>query len=833
MSVFDRFANAAKALAGRDSAAMVRQGGGRVVPLDMPQPPPPTSQAQSEPMVGPAAQWFGPNDPMRPTAPAEVMGRRNDFNSGYNLRQRPRQEENVSFEALRELADGYDLLRLAIETRKDQMSRLNWEIVPRDEKTKMSPELEARTKKYTEMLLRPDREHFWKSWLRSLLEDLLVIDAPSIYIRRTRGGDVFSLDQIDGGTIKRVIDEWGRTPEAPNAAYQQILKGLPAVNYTKKDLMYRPRNVRVHKFYGYSPVEQVLMTVNIALRRQMWQLSYFTDGNIPDSLIGVPSTWTPDQIRVFQDWFDGMLAGNSQRRRGATFVPGEVAKSYVPTKEAEIFGSAEEWLARVIAYCFGLPVQALVKETNRATAETAQIQAIQDGLAPIMEWVKELVDSLLIDEFGELELEFQWQNEKELDPQIQMEIVNGLVDNAKITLNEGREMLGLEPSTDPEANILGYKLITGFVPLNQEEAIKLKKRMMEEFPPPPALSADGEDPENPDGGGSAPPPKGKSSGTAAPEGEGGGSAGPKDDAKPPPAAKHAHGSLAKGASPADKSALSVNRPAARRARKALARTMRGALSELGDDVAAQVEKFLARKGVAKADQDHGDGVSNDDRLVEMLTSKEIDDLVKSLDLSSLDSVIDAVSDDLGIITGDATRMALGQLGAELPEKLVDRVNEKAVAYAKDRAAELVGKRVLPNGDVIDNPNARWAIDQSTRDMIRDTISKGLEDNLGSDAIIESLQSDYAFSPERADMVSRTEIATANSESAMDTYREAKGEGISVQKEWLLGSDPCEVCQANADQGPIDLDDDFDSGDDTSPAHPNCECVVVPVVGDSE
>jgi phage portal protein BeeE len=107
-----------------------------------------------------------------------------------------------------------------------------------------------------------------------------------------------------------LIDVWGRTPQPFAAAartmvypptYQQVLKGLPAVNYAARDIVYRPRNVRAHRVYGFSPVQQVLMTVNIGLRRQLWQLDYFTEGSIPDALIGVPQGWTPDQIKQFQD----------------------------------------------------------------------------------------------------------------------------------------------------------------------------------------------------------------------------------------------------------------------------------------------------------------------------------------------------------------------------------------------------------------------------------------------------------------------------------------------------------------------------------------------------
>ncbi|MGN8097172.1 hypothetical protein [Methylobacterium sp. 22177] len=56
---------------------------------------------------------------MRPLAPAEVAGRRFDYPPGYNLNTTARAYEPVSFAQLRRLADGYDLLRLVIETRKD------------------------------------------------------------------------------------------------------------------------------------------------------------------------------------------------------------------------------------------------------------------------------------------------------------------------------------------------------------------------------------------------------------------------------------------------------------------------------------------------------------------------------------------------------------------------------------------------------------------------------------------------------------------------------------------------------------------------------------------
>ena len=137
-------------------------------------------------------------------------------------------------------------------------------------------------------------------------------------------------------------------PEPPYPAYQQVLKGLPAVDYRSDELFYLPRNVRSHRVYGYSPVEQVVMTVNIALRRQLHQLQYYTEGNVPEALIGVPETWTPDQIGQFQAYWDALLEGDTAQRRHARFVPDTISKSFVQTKDAGLKDDYDEWLARIV-----------------------------------------------------------------------------------------------------------------------------------------------------------------------------------------------------------------------------------------------------------------------------------------------------------------------------------------------------------------------------------------------------------------------------------------------------------------------------------------------------
>ena len=415
--------------------------------------------------------WFGPLDPPAPGAPADVAGRQWDYPAGYNLALAPRQAEPVSFHTLRQLADGYDLLRLVIETRKDQVARMAWSIKPRAGATGAGAG--ATGAAAIAFFRRPDGIHGWADWLRLVLEELFVIDAPAFYCRRDRAGRLLALLPLDGATIKPVIDAWGRTPQPTRegdatvwpTAYQQVLKGFPAIDYSIRDLIYRPRNPRVNRAYGFSPVEQVMTTVNIALRRQLFLLEYFTEGNIPDSLIGVPDGWTPDQIATYQKYWDAYFSGDAGRRRRAKFVPGGVAKTFVQTKEPELKSAFDDWLARIVCFAFSVSPQALVQQINRATAETQKESADEEGFEPILAWVKALVDDLLAAEFGAPDLEFAWNPSASVDPAAQEQVLSAYTGRGILTINEARAMLGRDPLPDPAADRAMALTGAGYVPL--------------------------------------------------------------------------------------------------------------------------------------------------------------------------------------------------------------------------------------------------------------------------------------------------------------------------------------------------------------------------------
>jgi hypothetical protein len=240
----------------------------------------------------PSGGMFAPGYPLVPVESEALRIR--DFPVGYNYIYTPRSTEPIGYFELRQLAQSHDITRLCIETRKDQIEALDWTIKPRDEKNPQNM-AEERADTLTEFWQRPDGSRDFATWLRDSIEDVLVLDAPAFEVRRNRGGAVIGIDVLDGSTIKVLIDDTGRRPAPPAPAFEQIIHGRPWVlaedgrvstNTRGKPLfaqqiIYMPRNQRPHKIYGFSPVEQIMLTINTGIRRQLMQLQHFTDSNVP------------------------------------------------------------------------------------------------------------------------------------------------------------------------------------------------------------------------------------------------------------------------------------------------------------------------------------------------------------------------------------------------------------------------------------------------------------------------------------------------------------------------------------------------------------------------
>ena len=171
---------------------------------------------------------------------------------------------------------------------------------------------------------------------------------------------------------------------------------------------------------------------------------------------------------------------------------------------------------------------------------------------------------------------------------------------------------------------------------------------------------------------------------------------------------------------------------------------------------------------------------------------------------------------------DGSRQTLMTLGLDDDEAMFDTVNQRAWDWAQDRAAEMVGMRRLRDGSLIENPDARWAITDSTRDMLRKIVADNIESGASVNQLRQAIQDSVAFAPRRALNIAATELHFATQSGAMIAARES---GLTLTKVSSLSDlhPETDQCDDYADVGHVPLDYEYEPGMTSPPYHPACSC----------
>jgi hypothetical protein len=197
-------------------------------------------------------------------------------------------------------------------------------------------------------------------------------------------------------------------------------------------------------------------------------------------------------------------------------------------------------------------------------------------------------------------------------------------------------------------------------------------------------------------------------------------------------------------------------------------------------------------------------------------------------MASLNQDFAVIPDELETALQEAMLSGIhaGALDLQITDAgLLADANETAAAWAHDRAAELVGMKYDDSGELGPNPDAKWAITDTTRDEIRRIVTQGFEDpSATADSIAADIDEAGIFSPARAAMIADTEIAHGQTAGNISIWQDS---GMVNKVNVLLSNAEgvCDECGEIADAGPYDLDDIADE----YPFHPNCRCTLTAVL----
>lgn len=421
---------------------------------------------------------YSPLQPVKPFAPEGTEPRAMQYWPGQNLIWTPRADAEYTAADLKALAT-YPLARICIENVKDTVTRAPWEIQMKPRPNETRKEVQARAKgddtilKLNRFFEYPDREHNWQEWLRPLLDDMLTIDAGTVLLRKTFKGELAELAVLRGEMITRYIDMNGFTPLPPSPAYAQNWWGMPFVQMTTDQLVYKPRNIAPRntmssQLYGFSPTEQLAEEIQIGIERMKFVLAYYREGSVPGVVQVVPRGTSPDRIEEAMEWMNSKLAGNLAARNQWRLIQG----FNEPGKEDQIIFSKEPLLAgiydekhiREIAFGYGTSPQRLMKMI-RTEGKSSSDAAEVEGTLPWVLWVKGVIDYIIQKKMNFRDYEIAINPYAEPDPLKNAAALTMLVGKAILTPNEARKRVGEELRMEPEADRLGVITGTGFVPV--------------------------------------------------------------------------------------------------------------------------------------------------------------------------------------------------------------------------------------------------------------------------------------------------------------------------------------------------------------------------------
>lgn len=407
---------------------------------------------------------FGPGRPLTPYFSVGTPPRAWNYTPGYNLVTRARSvKSRMSFETIENIYRVYDVARMCIEHRIDEISDLKYSIVAAEGVTEDVSDAITRGRK---IMRKPDGTTPFLPWQSSFLDDVLRFDAGTLNVGRLRSGAPAALEVVDGTTIIPLIGQRGRRPKAPAPAFTQVIQGLPGVWLSDQDVWYQPLRQQSSSMYGLCPMEWLILNANTDLRFQRHFLAYFTEGALPAGFMEAPEDFShPDQIKELQATWDAVMEGDASKKHQIRWVP--AGSSFTAYRDEPFDSAFSEWMLKKT--CAGHKVKptalGFVDDVNRSQGDVQQEVQAQIGRGPTVKYLQEVYTWWLQDVNG-LPVEFKFEDGSEKEDALQQAQTDQIyIECGVISSDEPRERLGYKvDSANPMPRTMSTR--TGLVPLS-------------------------------------------------------------------------------------------------------------------------------------------------------------------------------------------------------------------------------------------------------------------------------------------------------------------------------------------------------------------------------
>ena len=333
--------------------------------------------------------------------------------------------------------------RRAINVIKDRIACMDWRI-ELGQDVVIGDDVAGRTRALRAALRSPNESDSFRTMIEAVLEDVLVGGYGAVEIETT--GDAAApvkLYPVDGATIE-IDPAW--SGDAGHARYAQR-SGFGSAAVTSlldSELMYIRLNPRTHTPFGLGKLEVAFDTITQFLEAHRYAARLASNSVVQYALWTADKT--PEQHERLIHWWQDEVEGSGRVPLLSGAEKPEVLRFAAGT-DADLRMQWQEFLLRMIANAFDIPPMLLgvAQDVNRSTAGELADEAFQQAVVPLAKLIAEHITRDVIRKaLGWHDLQFVWSDLESRDELREMEIQTKLLAAGVLSVDEVREMRGLE-----------------------------------------------------------------------------------------------------------------------------------------------------------------------------------------------------------------------------------------------------------------------------------------------------------------------------------------------------------------------------------------------------
>ena len=231
--------------------------------------------------------------------------------------------------------------------------------------------------------------------------------------------------------------------------------------FRSDQLLYLPTNPRANTPYGFGATEQALIVIMTGLRKQAYQLEYYSEGTVPAVYISPGDVnITPNQVRELQDALNAYAGDQAWHHKIIVLPPGSRVDPQRPQDLADQF---DEIIMTEVAMVYdvdpmslGIIPQVSTAVSPFAAKEMAQAsRTVHDRTStkPLLKFLCNIFNSVLHQVAGQDDMKFTFAGLDEVqDTAATTDLLVKQVQNGIRSVDEAREELDLTPWGLPETS---------------------------------------------------------------------------------------------------------------------------------------------------------------------------------------------------------------------------------------------------------------------------------------------------------------------------------------------------------------------------------------------